>query len=648
MLFRSSDASARLLHWRGALSAAVIISLPLAAAVMFIKYGVVWNPRRLPPDGWRHAASLFSADVIETVGLMPLALVLLFGWLPNRSRMIAMVLTTGLITTALALGWLSYLGVGSWPSLSLVRDFVGALGTDAGLVDPAVYIGPGRIRAAATMVLAAMAPLLLANSRMRDVVLGQGEYRRWSVALPFLVVLIAVFDRLGSGKQSELGRGTLSRMLTGLAPVADRSTENQSGVRDWSSLAFANSVDADRSPPPRPPEGRACRSAVMIILETASDRDYSWDTLRAAMPLTRWYLDHAIVPRRHFSSHVRSNRSDFTILSGIYDVTGAIPMQTYLRQANAPSSHAPGIAGSMRKAGFELRYYLPSRFTYVDDEWAIGYFGFASFAGGERLSRVTGAERRAAIEGEMFDKAANDVRAMTSDKPFFLVLRTMIGHDPAFSPRTLKYLDPANAAGRGATYRDVLGFVDSLLHKVIVAASQRLDSSRIAVAIIGDHGVRNFLDPDLGGEPFPLVEYRVPAVIGCPSLFDGPIFTNAATSHVDVAPTLEWVLGMDPDQSVAQGLVMTDQRLEQRFSFLFAGTVGVDAIIHGDTITAVNRAYDPPFRVLVDSSPTKTTRIGREAPVTEAQDRFNGVSKLQYRLIAQLRRKSNEKPEDRP
>jgi hypothetical protein len=439
------------------------------------------------------------------------------------------------------------------------------------------------------------------------------------------------------------------RLLSGFTQPLSPGFATESGASggpetDWSSIVFPDPADGRRPGVSAAGRDRACRSAILVVLETAADRDYSWETLRSAMPLNRWYLERAVVGRRHLATHARSNRADFTMFSGVYDVTDDRPIQTYLRRAGAQSSGAPGIAAMLRKAGYDTRYYFPSRFTIEDDDWAVSYLGFEHvFQASHRFARVLDKQLRVANERQIFERAVSDLQSMDPDRPFFIVLRTIIGHDPTFSPRSGKTLNPNETSGRAEVVHDVLAMVDSLLRNVVVAASQREDSSRIAIAVLSDHGIRNFRDPDLVRQQFPLVRYQVPAVISCPSLFDKTVFTSGATSHVDISPTLAWVLGQEPATDLSHGLVMTDPRLPRRFTFLFAAKAGVDAVVHGDTITTVNQIDTPSYRVLMGPSATSTTLIDRGSAVSrEAESRFAAVHRAQYDVIERLSRKEGK------
>jgi hypothetical protein len=632
-------------EWSRHLALAVLAASPLVVASLFVKgdlltHGLSGPLAPLPAD-LTVSLPYFSADLLQTVGLVPLVLAASFGWLPERRRVIVMTMIVLVLTSIIAAGWMAFLAIGGWPTRGLVEDFLFALRAEVGLVDPTAYLPRGVFPKAGALVALGVVPLILAVDRVRARLVG-GNRATAVLATSIGVMVIATAGQLSSTGYPGLQRGILLRLLAVPVARADPGNGFAPGLEpDWSTVGFPSVGAASRALPPAPSSDQACQSAIVVVLETAADRDYSWPMLREAMPRNRRYLDHALVGTRHFASHSTSNRSDFTLLTGVYDVTGIRSMQRLLRRANAPSSSAPGIVSTLRARGFDTRYYYPTRFTVEDDEWAVHYLGFETIFAPSR-ARASGLTQasRLTLESDVFARAAADLAQLPRDRPFFVVLRTMIGHDPVFSPRTGAELDPTDRGGRSATYRDIAGFLDSLLLPVMTAAARHRDTARIALAIVGDHGIRNRRDPDLAGGGFPLVGHRVPAVLSCPSLFPTPIPVPQATSHADIAPTLAWILGIDLTPHPVHGLPMVDPRLADRFVFLFAGEErGYDAVVHRDTLVAVNRVLENSSRLLLGDSPVAGRLIEVVSPPSPAiEARLGAMQRVQYRLVERLAR----------
>src|SRR5688572_15309400 len=208
-------------RWRGlsgALVTAVVVSLPLAVVAIRTKRHVLadaaWGTQPRLPDGVLNAVPLFLSDVFQTLAVTPLLLVALFGWLSGRKRVLSMGTATLVLTAAVAAGWLTFLGAGGWPTLGLTSEFVRAIGTDAGLINPAAYVPPGTLRTAAWLVVFAALPLALSFRRIGRVLEARAVWR--AAAVIFIGALAAGAARAAIDDRDGTGRGVVFRLLSGL------------------------------------------------------------------------------------------------------------------------------------------------------------------------------------------------------------------------------------------------------------------------------------------------------------------------------------------------------------------------------------------------------------------------------------------------
>jgi hypothetical protein len=190
-------------RWRGALTTAVVVSLPLAFAAVWTKHHLLtagtWDEQSRLSDGVFRAVPFILADVFQALVVTPLVLTALFGWLSGRRRVVAMAGVTLCLTGFVAVGWLTFLGIGGWPTVGLTSEFVTVMGTDAGLINPAAYLPPGTLRTAALLVAFAALPLLLAIDRI-----GRGLQARAVARTATASLLVA----LGAGvARAAIGAG---------------------------------------------------------------------------------------------------------------------------------------------------------------------------------------------------------------------------------------------------------------------------------------------------------------------------------------------------------------------------------------------------------------------------------------------------------
>jgi hypothetical protein len=621
---------------------------PLAVALILLKHDflllgggfrqIAWQTSEPQQMGLAlHHVGLFAGDILEAFGLLPLILLVAFGWTGDRTRTIATAAVVTCLTAIAGASWLTLLALGRLPTLQLARDYFYALRTDPGLVAAADYVPREAEVRALLLVLVALVPALFGVRR----IFGRGA-GAWVVtglgAMGGTALVAALVLRVAGPGGTVYHSGALWRVAAELVgsrgiDLAGSPRGNVESLRQsWLALS---GVDTAGPGAPQPPEGTACRSVIFLVLETAAARDYSVETLRASRPRTGALLEHAVIARRHLASHPTSNRSDWSLFAGFNDMTGSWNSQALLMRAVAPEPPS-SIPWILRERGYETSYYYPGIFMIPEDRWAVSYLGFDRvYNGGGRYWRLT-PETRLVLERRMFAQAAHDLREGAAPRrPFFLVLRSLAGHDPLFSPRTATTVAPGDRAGRRRAVGELLGVLDSMLAGVLDAAAERESPDRIAVLIVGDHGVRDRLDPDLAGRLFDPVTYHVPMAISCPARFPRPVDVAMTTSHVDVAPTLAWLLDLPAKPWLHSGLVMLDPRLEHRFTFLLGAFAnGIDVAIQGDTLVALNRVTGTQHHLLFGEPLLPSTPAFGATGVDAKRyhswiERLNGLAPLQ-------------------
>lgn len=123
--------------------------------------------------------------------------------------------------------------------------------------------------------------------------------------------------------------------------------------------------------------------------------------------------------------------------------------------------------------------------------------------------------------------------------PFFAWTHFFDAHHPYRSPMgTL----PAFA---DRPYDAEIAFVDRQLRRIVDALDTRGVRDRTLIIVTADHG-ESLGEHGEGAHGFFLYDatVRVPLVMSCPSLFDGPLRCERAVGLVDVRPTVEDLLGI--------------------------------------------------------------------------------------------------------
>jgi hypothetical protein len=111
-------------------------------------------------------------------------------------------------------------------------------------------------------------------------------------------------------------------------------------------------------------------------------------------------------------------------------------------------------------------------------------------------------------------------------------------------------------------------------------------SGRLGQTIIlftGDHGVRTaFEDPAFRTNLLDERSFHVPLYLYAPTSFREPLRIDWITSHIDVAPSILNLLGIDRGRSLEQGAAMWNPEIRNRTTFLWGGDyMGVDGFHQG-------------------------------------------------------------------
>jgi hypothetical protein len=144
------------------------------------------------------------------------------------------------------------------------------------------------------------------------------------------------------------------------------------------------------------------------------------------------------------------------------------------------------------------------------------------------------------------------------------MLATTIGHYPwAAAPGAEGRSDEGKLYGLARLFDELFGeFLESLNKHGL--------GDQVLIVVTGDHGFRmrtEFESVGLKAEHGD-VAFNVPFLLYGPGLFEKQIRLPYVTSHVDIAPTLLALTGIQNDSWLHHGTNMLDQRLRDRATFM--------------------------------------------------------------------------------
>ena len=335
---------------------------------------------------------------------------------------------------------------------------------------------------------------------------------------------------------------------------------------------------------------RVPRHVILISLETAPRQFYRIvDNPR--FPTFYRMGSHGIGSDHHYSPVPATTWALFTMLSGTYPRIGR-PLLDY------GDFRSDGVAAVLGQRGFETTFIDSYRIDWQvgpersSNRRMLGDLGMAAEVEATATDSLTRKARGAyemalahdrrslQLAGErVLDASAHGHKAM-------VVIATILGHFPWKSPERDDARSGPEKLDGIAQALDMLvgGLLDTL-------AAHGLADSTIVV-VTGDHGFRARTEFSSVGAPlrFGQLSFNVPFLLYAPGLFDGPVRLPYTTSHVDIAPTLLALEGIDPDSLLLHGENMLDARLTARTVFLLNGLVRpVDGYRRGQMIVSLNR-----------------------------------------------------------
>ncbi|MGC1686275.1 MAG: sulfatase-like hydrolase/transferase [Candidatus Acidiferrales bacterium] len=440
----------------------------------------------------------------------------------------------------------------------------------------------------------------------------------------------------------------LVRSLAALwAPGAINTREFEALTLDQLSARYREMVNA---PPvlPESPYFGSMRGANLIVLalETEPARFLSSEDPLTELPTLRRLESNSFIATQHFTTYPYTNQALFSAFASSYPLDG-----THTFAEEHPDAIAPGLPTVLRAHEYATALYLPSPQHGDAAVETFRGFGFSQEVSPDPnefkarwpagLSPDWKAER-VARDLAVLDDGKRDIEHwLSSGQPFFAAFAFQISHLP--------YPDgfPDDATvGIAARNRRILVREDAWLGEIVALLEQHNQLKNTVIAIFGDHGIRTqHEDPNFVGGTLDDYSFHVPMRIYAPKALEAPLKINWLTSHIDIAPTLLDLLGVDRRRELEQGTAIWNPALAQRTTFFLARqTFGTDGYYSGlryfmwnqlsDTVSASARLHFEIGDVLTANSKSAQDVIPRIR-------RFLSFEQVWLDKISQIRRLNN-------
>ncbi|HET9885718.1 MAG TPA: sulfatase-like hydrolase/transferase, partial [Candidatus Binatia bacterium] len=303
------------------------------------------------------------------------------------------------------------------------------------------------------------------------------------------------------------------------------------------------------------------RHIVIVMLETAPRRYYPLID-NPKLPVFNRMSQHAIVSDHHYAMSPYTWWNNASILSGTYFVQKGKGIFDY------GDFETDSVASIFSKRGYISTFIESSKHGWGKTTRFWENFGFARLLDSDgdampfdrKSYGVTVDKERRSFERAL--KAIID--AESQKRKAMVLLATTIGHYPWLAKPGEESRSNEEKLHRLAQ------LFDELFGELLQSLKKHGLEDQVLIVVTGDHGFRmrtEFESVGLKAEHGD-VAFNVPFLLYAPGLFDRQIRLPYVTSHVDIAPTLLALSGIQDDSWLHHGTNMLDQRIRDRATFM--------------------------------------------------------------------------------
>ncbi|MBC7894823.1 MAG: sulfatase-like hydrolase/transferase [Cytophagaceae bacterium] len=537
--------------------------------------------------------ALFRWDVAIMLVAVPLAWLAIVRRMGPRMRLTSTIVVGVLVSLILFIELKTFWEVGTFLPLRILA--AGALG--AGRKFASEYLQAGSVIKLSVLMGGVVVASLLAYWLER----GRGALRGapgWKSSLSLLAAagLVAVLPVV---PRTPFDRSAAVLALGEFAGLGSSSPEALTNERFAAPELLRQYRGVSNAPVPNarsPYFGKAKGYNVLVYLyETLPWACYHDSATAASYAALTSLEPTSFIADRHYATYPYSRRAYFSIFSGWYPPHGMRDF-TDQRWEDVSSLGSPGMVRSARDAGYQTVAYVPEHpETWESDVIRYRVLGFQRHVVPPNAGTVTDQLREASAARRAWQRPQDDTtRAMMkrdiiqmSDegKPWFVSFNPQISHGPWVGASSIT--STADACARGA---DVMAEVDRGFGELLSVLDSLKQRDRTIIVALGDHGLRNRAEfPLFRGATLDDITFHVPMLISVPGVLTEAVKIPWVTSHIDIAPSVLDLLGIEEERELEQGSPMWNPALAHRRVFIFAqGYLGVDGYVEGDRAVMMN------------------------------------------------------------
>ena len=558
-----------------------IILLPLlgcAASLIAEKLFVMLDSKAfiviaevLRGTSWLHtweAVALFRADTFYYLVLFPLVFLVLTFWISPRKRLIVAIVAALFFGISVVIEAFSFLLTGTFAAFTYIWfSVLWTLKNHDSFFNPRQTI---TLILCVIVTLFVLIPCAIAWFAMKRKArwLNRGVLLVYGIA--WILTAIAYIPKVPAMPWEQ----SLAQMSL-YSGIFQNEVFTRTNSRTLPQLMHVYRESAHLSAPaPTTYTGKAKGyNVILFVMEsmTAQAFDPSRDAL-VDMPNVRRLRDQAFLGGRHYTSFPITDNATFSIFTSLYSkvengiIDRPVEIPSMIRNLRN-DGYKSGFYGFVWDApqhrdlvmfqslGFE-RIAEPIKDPKMDPGGKNTFFGPLDF--------VKGNDHR-----ELHSLCEDIHRWTTQKQKFTAAFFPEISHDP--------YREVDGRVSKTALERGhaLAVLQDAWLGELLDELDRDGALDHTIIVITGDHGMR--WEPGPNASRFTRftvqgqledIKMRVPMLVYVPGILKQSVLIETPTSHIDIAPTVEDLLGVNTGRGVEQGLPIYSEAVKQRRLFL--------------------------------------------------------------------------------
>jgi len=343
---------------------------------------------------------------------------------------------------------------------------------------------------------------------------------------------------------------------------------------------------------------------ILISLETGPQKVVDFHSIARFKNLRR-LAEKSLVAKQHYSTYPYTSDALFSMLGSMYpnSLRRHLLSETSLELDNNLESRRIGLFNAMNRSGYFVKAYMPADSVFEADSAMFSVLGGDEVfipnkdnAGEQELANLVesaarelpGYEKMGRIDTDSLKRKLTDDIASLNQLLFDIKTMASTGQKfgALFLPRVGHAPWPNQEPERTLleTGVEIVLLQDKWIGRIVQTLEEAGIVDDTVIVVTADHGLRNAAEyPDLKPGVLNEISFRVPLIVYAPNALSDSIDIEHLTSHIDIAPTILSLLGIDDSLIYMLGSPIWDKRIANRRTYFLANDyLGVDGYFESE------------------------------------------------------------------